>query len=129
VKPSRTLFRIATHQYHIRKSKLQLSVNGIDTVRFTPGPGGEIRRRLGVDEVAVLFLYVGGLRPEKNLAFLLRSFAEARQPNARLVLVGDGACRAELENIAAQLGIAGQVVFAGAASDPLPFYRAADAFL
>ena len=59
-------------------------------------------------------LFVGNLVPTKNLAMLLRAYArvtnEVRVP---LTLVGDGPLRAQLVSLAAALGIADQVHFAG----------------
>jgi glycosyltransferase involved in cell wall biosynthesis len=129
VVPSRTLLRIASDRYLIRPGKVQLIVNGIDTARFQPGPGEEVRRRFGIGSHELVFLYVGHLRREKNLPLMVRAFLEARPANSKLILVGDGACRAELESIVKERDSAGRVILAGAASDPLPFYRAAGVFL
>ena len=57
---------------------------------------------------------IAALRPEKNIARLLRGFAAAAASRPlRLVIVGDGGERAGLEALAGALGIAGQVHFAG----------------
>lgn len=62
---------------------------------------------------------VAGLRPEKNIARLIRAFAllRADQP-ARLVVVGDGPLRSELEALARSLGVAGDVEFTGYLANP-----------
>jgi glycosyltransferase involved in cell wall biosynthesis len=62
---------------------------------------------------------LAGLRPEKNLSRLIRAFAavRARWP-ARLVLVGEGPKRAELQALAEQLGVATDVEFTGYLSNP-----------
>jgi len=127
--PSRTLLRIATDRYRIRSGKVQLIVNGINTARFQPGPGEEVRRRFGIGSHELVFLFVGHLRTEKNLPLMVRAFLEARLANAKLILAGDGACRAELEAIVKERDSEGQVILAGGAPDPVPFYRAADVFL
>lgn len=63
---------------------------------------------------------VGRLSPEKNHARLIRAFARAHaaRPDARLLIVGDGPLRAELEALAAAEGVADAVVFAGATGNP-----------
>ncbi|TXH34074.1 MAG: glycosyltransferase family 1 protein [Burkholderiaceae bacterium] len=66
---------------------------GVDTALFDPARRSDALRRqwgLAPDDLAVL--YVGRVAPEKNLALLEQAFAavRARQPRARLVLVGDG---------------------------------------
>lgn len=73
---------------------------GVDTVLFDPARRSEILRDTwgGAPEDLVC-LYVGRLAPEKNLALVRRSFSAIRavQPNARMVWVGDGPSRQQLE--------------------------------
>jgi glycosyltransferase involved in cell wall biosynthesis len=62
------------------------------------------------------FLHVGHLEPRKDLRTLLHAHAAAGQhaPLPPLVLAGrDGGCAAPLRRLAAELGIAGAVHFAG----------------
>ena len=65
-------------------------------------------------EPAVVFL--GRLRKYKGAQYALRAFPRVRLavPGARLLLVGDGPYRRELESLAASLGIADHVEFLGA---------------
>lgn len=69
----------------------------------------------GPEKDSVVFGYVGRFARIKDLPTLLEAFALAasRSPRARLVLVGDGEERADLEQLAATLGIAGRVRFTG----------------
>lgn len=64
---------------------------------------------------ARFFLFVGRLSPEKNVATILRAFAQAREGMAEvaLVLAGDGPLRVPLEREARALGIAARVVWLG----------------
>lgn len=68
-------------------------------------------------------LSLGRLSPEKGLDLLLRAFARicSEQPQAVLVIAGDGGLRQSLTALAAELGINSQVYFAGyvAAADSL----------
>jgi glycosyltransferase involved in cell wall biosynthesis len=63
---------------------------------------------------------VAGLRAEKNLARLLRAYAAVQEAGRglRLVIVGDGPQRAELEALARQLGVADTVEFTGYLAAP-----------
>lgn len=72
---------------------------------------------------------VAGLRPEKNLARLVRAFARLRaeQP-ARLVLVGEGALRGALQELAQSLQVAQDVEFTGYLEDPAPRLAELDLF-
>ncbi len=126
--PSRNLLRIALDDYRLPPHKVQLIPNGVDTVRFHPGGNKEMRSRWGITEEEFVIGSVGRLRGEKNLGLLLCAFAEAGIDGARLVLVGDGEREAELRRLAADRGISGKVVFAGAMGDPAPCYRAFDLF-
>jgi glycosyltransferase involved in cell wall biosynthesis len=74
-------------------------------------------------------LTVGSLKDQKNHTLLLRAFADMARPDARLMLLGKGANEAVLRTIASELGIAGQVIFAGFHTDPSPFYATADLFV
>ncbi len=72
---------------------------------------------------------VAALRPEKNLARLLRAFAQLRlRRTARLLIVGDGPERAGLERLAGTLGIASDTVFAGYSDQSERWYASMDAF-
>lgn len=73
-------------------------------------------------------VHVGSLKPVKNHPLLLRAFALIADPDARLMLVGTGQGEADLRALAADLGIAERVIFAGFHSDPTPFYITADLF-
>lgn len=126
---SSTLERMAREEFGLRPEKVTLIRSGIDTGRFHPGRDCEIRRALDAGEGELLFGFVGMLRPEKDLGTLLEGFKAADIGNARLVLVGDGPCRAEAGERVRALGLANRVVFAGAAQDPAPYYRAFDVFV
>jgi glycosyltransferase involved in cell wall biosynthesis len=59
-------------------------------------------------------LGVGRLVPQKDFATLVRAFARVRaRRSARLLLLGEGPGRSELERLAGELGVAGEVRFAG----------------
>jgi phosphatidylinositol alpha-1,6-mannosyltransferase len=82
---------------------------GVDTQRFS----GE-RARNGDSEQTVLF--VGRLARKKGVEYLIRAFPAvlACHPAARLLVVGDGPCRGELETLSSQLQLQDSVRFAGA---------------
>lgn len=67
-----------------------------------------------------LVLAVAKLRPQKDLATLIRAFAGLRRGRpARLVILGEGPERARLEELAQRLGVAEDVRLPG--FDPNPF--------
>lgn len=76
-------------------------------------------------------LGVGRFEAEKNFQLLIRAFSEVAKvrPKARLVLLGEGSQRAELERLAIELGVREKVDFPGFKVNPFPFFRAADVFV
>lgn len=72
-------------------------------------------------------LAVGTLKAIKDYTTLLQAFARLRQHvDARLLILGEGECRAALEAQARQLGIDASVYMPGFRQDPSPYYQHAD---
>jgi glycosyltransferase involved in cell wall biosynthesis len=80
---------------------LQVVARGVDTTLFHPDKRSEkLRLQWGViaeDELVVI--YVGRISAEKNMPLVLRTFKamQAINPKLKLVLVGDGPVRAEMQ--------------------------------
>lgn len=128
VVPSRGLERIARGTWWVPASRLVYLPNGVDVARFSPGDGAPFRASIGVPPGAFLVGLVANLRGEKNPGRLLRAFAALRSPDAHLLFVGGGPDRPALERLAAELGAAERVRFAGVLPDPVGAYRAMDVF-
>lgn len=72
-------------------------------------------------------LAVGTLKDIKDYGTLLNAFATLRQQvDARLLILGEGECRAALEAQARSLGISDSVFMPGFVKDTTPYYRHAD---
>lgn len=125
---SRNLQRIAQNEFGLPSAKVQLIPTGVDAERYRPWRNQPGRRALAIADDTTLFGFVGSLRPEKNLPLLLRAFASANIGNSKLMLVGEGALRLELEALAGELGIAEHVVFAGHAANPAEYLAMFDVF-
>lgn len=79
---------------------------------------------------ALLVGHVGRFAPQKNHSFLLEIFAEIRaKTDAKLLLVGDGPLRGEIEEKAAALGLREDVIFTGVRSDVDALMQAMDVFV
>lgn len=70
---------------------------------------------------------IGNLKAQKGFDLLLDAVAEL--PDARLLVLGEGGLRAELEAQASRLGIAERCRFAGFRADPFAYLRHAEAFV
>ena len=97
----------------------------------TPEQRSSARKSWGVREDEFLFGCVSVFVPEKGQRHLIEALplVRARHPEARLLLAGDGACRAELETLAKQLGQTEAVLFPGFVNDVEQVYAALDAFV
>jgi glycosyltransferase involved in cell wall biosynthesis len=111
---SHNLQRIATEVWKLAPRRVRYLANGVAAMPAqTPAPQASARGK------PVCIGTLAGLRPEKNIARLLRAFAQVvERHEARLVIVGDGPLRSELEALARTLKIADQVEFAGYLTDP-----------
>ncbi|MGA8725258.1 MAG: glycosyltransferase family 1 protein [Acidimicrobiales bacterium] len=118
-------------------AKLVLIYEAVDHETFRPGDARgaqEHLKKYGIDRPFTLF--VSSLWRYKNCDGLLRAWAEAYPaPRQRqLVIVGHGrdqAYAAELQALAVDLGIGGDVVFVGGVplEETAMFYRAAEALV
>lgn len=60
-----------------------------------------LKADLGIDDSTRVILYVGRLEDEKNVELLVRAFVdEIPDPDVRLLIIGDGSRRSELEAMA-----------------------------
>ena len=77
-----------------------------------------------------LMLAAGRLEPQKDFANLVRAFAILRRGRpARLMILGEGRQRDELQALAETLGIAGDVCLMGQVSSALPYMKHAALFV
>lgn len=89
------------------------------------------RRLLRAAEDDVLVACIGRLAPVKGQHVLLEAFARVapRHPRARLLLVGDGPARAELEEQARRLSLDGNVRFLGLRADAAQLFAGFDLYV
>lgn len=72
---------------------------------YSEGIGaGEARTRLGLDEDAAIFLFLGQIRRYKGLLDLVEAFRSFPDPNSRLVIAGRAAGQGVLEELGAAVG-------------------------
>jgi 1,2-diacylglycerol 3-alpha-glucosyltransferase len=114
-------------------ASIQVVPNGVDLQPFLSCDDIQDRKQFGINPDDVVLIYLGRLGPEKNIPFLLRSFAGISQAyeKARLLIVGDGPERDNFEDRVQAMGIQEKVVFTGMVSyDKLPGYlHMSDAFV
>ena len=108
------------------ESHIEIVPNGVELTRFIQAEPLS-REEHGFWENDILLIYTGRLAPEKNLDFLMMSFAGVLQAveNVRLLLVGDGPLKGDLQKLANDLQITEEVYFTGLIPyDKMPGYLA-----
>jgi glycosyltransferase involved in cell wall biosynthesis len=110
-------------------AKLHTIPNGIRLDRYAPDPAARaaVRAELGLGEAWVVGT-VGRFDSYKNQAMLVRAMAPLLSADVRLVLVGDGDARAEVEAAAAALPEPRWVVLTGRRMDVPRLVHAFDVF-
>jgi glycosyltransferase involved in cell wall biosynthesis len=109
-------------------SKIRVIQNGISIKPRSDDSRVEMRERWHVPPEARVVGFVGRLAPVKGCDRLIAALATGT-PTTFLLLVGDGAERANLERQARGLGVAARVIFAGYQTDPWPWLKAMDWFV
>lgn len=95
----------------------------LDDAAFTDAP------RAPVADTRPLILGVGRLAPQKNFKMLIHAFARVRAVrDARLVILGEGDLRGELEREIERLGLRDDVELPGFAANAAGWMRQADVF-
>ncbi len=120
----------------VAREKITLRRNGVEAPASWP-ERGIFRKRLGIAEDAKVILFLGRLSEKKSPDLLLRAFAsilnETAVKSLRLVFAGpdEGGMKARLTQMAAQLGVTQQVLFARPIFGEAKWaaYRDADVFV
>lgn len=100
---------------------------------LSPEARFEKRRSLGIGDDCLVLINLGRLGTEKNLDEVLDYFAAAasRRQDLRLLIVGDGPAREDLEKQAVRLGVEDRVTFTGMVppSEVQHYYKLGDVFV
>ncbi len=140
----RLISRYVTHHIAVSRSNAKYLVqdkglaphkvitirNGCDLAHFAPGrpsPGG-LRKTLGFAEEDLILVVPARLEPQKGHAVLLKAMPHILRefPQSKVVFVGDGSLRRDLEQQTERLGLASSVKFVGFQSNMADWYRFSD---
>jgi phosphatidylinositol alpha-1,6-mannosyltransferase len=115
------------------RALVEVHPNGTDPTRFRPGARVELRRARGLELGASIFLCVARLVARKGIDTTLRAFQAvlAVNPEAQLLIVGEGPERVPCETLASTLGLGSRVRFLGALNQDelVCCYQLADVFV
>ncbi len=114
IAPSTKIHR-ALVDWGVRKPVVTLAT-GVDTGMLSvrdPDAVEALRRRFGIPATDRLLVFVGRLGKEKNVDLLIDAMSYMRTSDVRLLVVGDGPDRGDLERHARRDRVADRVTFAG----------------
>jgi glycosyltransferase involved in cell wall biosynthesis len=113
----------------VRCGSIARVYNAVDLTRPL-GDGRRFREKYSIPENRAVVLGVSWMIPEKGILDLLDAakLVLSSNPGVHFVMVGEGACRAQHMEYAAQIGIADRVTWTGLVEDPIAegVYSAAD---
>lgn len=104
--------------------------NGVDLTRFDPArvPPAGMRHSLGFGDADPVVVVLARLEPQKGHQVLLEALPLVRRefPRVRLVCVGDGSLRNDLEALSRSSGFGEAVRFVGYQANPVDWLALAD---
>ena len=128
--PSPSMLKVMQEHFGL-DAPVEVIPNGLDLTPYTAGVKPIDRAQFGFSTDQVIAAYVGRLAPEKNLSMLLRTFygVAMTYDHVRLLIVGDGPDRENLEAQVKHMDIGGKVHFTGMVDYmDIPSYLAASDF-
>lgn len=119
-------------QNHVSLSKITLLHNIIwPSLSASPQHVTELRQKFHIDPETLTLGAIGRLSKEKGHLYLLKAIPAIRKkfPNIKLLIIGDGDQRSELETYALRHELNNEVIFCGFQDDIGPFYSLLDAYV
>ena len=115
----------------IPPTKLRTIYNPVNTVRIRELSAHVPSHRWFKDPSLHIIVAVGSLTAQKNYKFLLQTIAFIKQKNAevRLLILGEGHLRGELEDLISALGIEREVELIGFVKNPFAYMGRAQRFV
>lgn len=117
-------------EFRVPEDRIHFIPNGVDLDRFSPSRAESMARQ-GKDADHPTLGVVARLEPEKGhdtVLIAFRSLVE-RWPDLKLVLVGDGSLRSDLEQIIHRRGLERNVTLTGEQTDVVPWIDSFDVAL
>lgn len=115
-----------------RNTKFKILNNAIDTnvYKFDMAKRLEIRKSLGISDDTFVVGNVGRFMEVKNHSFLIDIFAElSKHKKAKMLLVGDGELRSEIEDKIKRLNLTDKVILTGFVDNVQDYLQAMDVFV
>lgn len=92
--------------------------NFIDEKKYRPVDPGTLKSDLGIKPEEKIIIHISNFRAVKRIPDIIESFKKvAKEIDAKLLLVGDGPERTDMEALVVELGIEQHVIFTGKRDD------------
>lgn len=122
------------HDYHVA-TPTEIIPTGIDIEKFAAIPSSEWirlkKKAFGLSDNTLTLLYIGRLAKEKNLDEIIDLLKKYHDLPVKLLIVGDGPARNNLEEKCQAYGLADKVIFTGMVSptEVNYYYHLGDVFV
>jgi len=125
-----TAAAVARYEY-IPRAKIVVIYNGIEDLGRNSYSRKELLTELGLPEGHRYIGTISRLEPIKNQAMMIEAFrrVKTRLEGVKLIIIGDGAIRADLEELVESLELGRDVIFTGYLDNPQKFISLFDVFL
>lgn len=124
---------VLKNNWHLPTAKVTVLENSVDYERFAGVAisKAEAKQKLGLPCDAPVFGTIARFGPYKGHSFLASAFEKVKRaiPSAKLILVGEGPFKQNIEEQATAPGMAGSVHFLGQRNDIPELLRAMDVFV
>jgi sugar transferase (PEP-CTERM/EpsH1 system associated) len=118
------------HDVGIKREKVSVILNGVDTDKFYPGDADRLRGVLGISASDCIIGCVGRLDPIKNHQLLMKAFPRLSHPRQlHLVFLGDGPERDRLSALRESLPCRDSIHLLGQRDDVADILRTMDIFV
>lgn len=119
--------------YKDQSNKALIINNGVEIYKFkyNDEKRKKIRKELNIKENEIVIGHVGRFSSQKNHKFLIKIFKKysEKNENARLLLVGDGKLKKQIEKMIKKYDIDQKVIMTGNRNDISQIYQAIDLFV
>src|SRR6185437_9739051 len=114
----------------VKEENAILVYNGIPNIEINKSKN-EIRQLLNIETSAYTVLYVGRLEKQKSIHTLLQAVSELKDRinNLRVIILGDGSLKEDLQQLSRKLGTDNTVEFRGTSMNPELYFAASDIFV
>lgn len=112
------------HKLGLAEKRLHVIENGIDLISIEKVPAAD-RNSLGFSEHDVLLIMIAGFREQKDQDTVIKAMKKLPK-NYKLLLVGDGKRRAELELLIREFSLQDRVMLLGVRTDAYALLKMSD---